>query len=692
MSPFPGSTHRHRPVQPGSRADGRSAGHPRPRPGASSSRPAGGSAGPQGAASPGAADAEAGAAASDQGAPPDAARAAGPGRARSGAAVSADRSGATRPADRRGLASSPDVLVRRAVTLLLLTLLLPGSAHWVAGDRRVARIALGVVVGCLSVTLLLAVAAVVDLGAVLGLLADSTLLRRAGGLRRRGRAGGSRAPRRRVAARPARRAAAPGPAVIAAGTALAVLLVTTVAVAGARRAWAGASLLDDVFHGGAAAGAVDGRYTVLLLGGDAGPDRVGTRPDSVTLASIDATTGRTVLFSLPRNLEDVPLAPGSPAAGALPNGWSCGDACLLNAVYTWGAGHASLFPGARDPGAEAMKEAVAGVTGLPVNYYVLIDLQGFRQLIDAMGGITLSVSRPVPIGGGTSRVKGYIQPGTQHLDGYHALWFARSRHGASDYARMQRQRCVMNAMLHQLDPARVLANFEDIAAASSHVVSTDLPAGELGRFVGLAAGARSQPLTSVQFVPPLIDPAHPDMAAVRAKVTQTLQAASGLASPPAPSATKPAGSVDPGVARHLRPGVDPLRAGVGVRAGVVGSGVVGSGSSGPGSSVPGSSVRVVGSRGSRVRGRRVRGRRVRVVGSGVVGGIRRRGGPGDVRRRVCLSRLARAQPPSARRRRPDRPGHLDRRRRLDADTARREACGEDHGEAKWSLERESPSS
>ncbi|MGZ4602498.1 MAG: LCP family protein [Kineosporiaceae bacterium] len=476
------------------------------------------------------------------------------------------------------------MLVRRAVTLLLLTLLLPGSAHWVAGDRRVAKIALGVVAGCVTVVLVLAVAAAIDLGAVLGILADSTLLRLVAVLALVAGLGeaallvdawrlGQPAPLpRRV--RPA----------IAAGTALAVLLVVTVAAGGARRAWAGASLIDDVFHGGAAAGAVDGRFTVLLLGGDAGPDRVGTRPDSVTLASIDATTGRTVLFSLPRNLEDVPFAPGSSAARVLPSGWSCGDACLLNAIYTWGAGHANLFPGARDPGAEAMKEAVAGVTGLTVNYYVLIDLQGFRQLIDAVGGITVTVKQPVPIGGGTSRVKGYIEPGTQHLDGYHALWLARSRHGASDYARMQRQRCVMNAMLHQLDPAKVLANFEDIAAAGSHVVSTDLPAGELGRFVGLAAGARGQPLTSVQFVPPLLDPAHPDMAVVRAKVAQTLQAASGPASVPAPSATKPARSGTP-----ASPGTSARASTRSVPGWASGSSGSSSGSSGPGSSASGSS-------------------------------------------------------------------------------------------------------
>src|SRR4051812_26297292 len=441
----------------------------------------------------------------------------------------------------------PELLVRRAVSLVLMTLVLPGSAHWVAGDRRVAKIALGIAAGCVGLALLLGLVAAVDLGAAVGVLADSSVLRILAVLLVL--AGFGEAALLADAWRLGRPASLPRRArpLIAAGTALAVVLVATGALAGAKRAWAGAGLLDDVFQGSTAAGAVDGRYTVLLLGGDAGPDRVGTRPDSVTLASIDATTGRTVLFSLPRNLEDVPFAAGSAAARAMPGGWSCGDACLLNAVYTWGTQHADLFPGVRDSGAEAMKEAVAGVTGLPVNYYVLIDLAGFRQLIDALGGITVTVRQPVPIGGGTSKVKGYIQPGTQHLDGYHALWFARSRHGASDYARMQRQRCVMNAMLHQLDPAGVLTHFEDIAAAGGKVVSTDLPAGELGRFVGLAAGARSRPLTSVQFVPPLVDPAHPDFAAVRAEVAKTLHppAAEPTSSPsptPAASPTPSAGA------------------------------------------------------------------------------------------------------------------------------------------------------
>jgi LCP family protein required for cell wall assembly len=245
----------------------------------------------------------------------------------------------------------------------------------------------------------------------------------------------------------------------------------------------------------------------------------------MTLASIDAETGRTVLVSLPRNLEDIPFPDSSPAHAALPHGWSCGDSCLLNGLYTWGHEHRSLYPGAADPGAAVMKDAVEGITGLKVNYYVLVDLAGFRDVIDAMGGITVTVNERVPIGGGSSKVSGYIEPGTQHLDGYHALWFARSRHGASDYARMQRQRCVMNAMVGQLDPATLLSRFQRIAAAGTRAMHTDLPASELATFVDLGTKAKSHKISSVQFVPPLINPARPDFTIIRDRVQAAVRTA-----------------------------------------------------------------------------------------------------------------------------------------------------------------------
>ncbi len=435
---------------------------------------------------------------------------------------------------RKPEALTPRMRIVRAVFLVLLTLVAPGTAQLAAGNRRVGRLALRIWLGAAGLVVLMAVLWLVNRTVVLQLVTNSLVLTllalvlfgvaftwpvlvvdswrlgRPALIPRRARLG------------------------MTALLLTSVLLTSLPVLAAGRRVWSAAGLLDGVFGGGAASAAVAGRYNVLLLGGDAGPERSGTRPDSITLASIDVQTGRTVLFGLPRNLENVRFPEGSSAAKAKPEGWTCGDECLLNGIYTWGSEHKEAFPGARDPGAEAMKQAVEGVTGLTVNYHVLVDLQGFRRLIDAMGGIDVTVRDRVPIGGGTSKVSGYIEPGTQHLDGYHALWFARSRHGASDYARMERQRCVMNAMVKQMDPATLLAKFQGIAAAAQDVMSTDIPASELATFIDLGSKGKSQKISSVGFVPPAVNPAYPDFTVIHDRVIQALIASR---KPPAPKPT-----------------------------------------------------------------------------------------------------------------------------------------------------------
>jgi LCP family protein required for cell wall assembly len=450
--------------------------------------------------------------------------------------------------DPSGHRPDPAVATRRAVSLVVLTLVAPGVAQYTRGNRRVGAVALRVWGGVVVFTALVALLWVLARGVVLAVFTLPTVLSLLAVLLL---AGGLAWPvlvvdAWRLGVDPAmptrsRRWVA---LLMVAG----VLLTSVPTIGAGRRAWAAGDLIGSVFGSAESSAAQDGRYNVLLLGGDAGANRIGLRPDSVTLASVDDETGRTVLFSFPRNLENVPFPPGTPAAKAMPDGWSCGDECLLNAIYQWGSEHEQYFPGARDPGAEAMKQAVEGITGLHVNYYVLIDLQGFRQLIDAVGGVTVDVRREVPIGGGTSPVFGHIKPGEQKLDGFHALWYARSRHGSSDYERMTRQRCVMNAMLQQLEPATVLRRFQKIATAGKQVVSTDIPAGDLDTFIGLASKARGQKVTSVQFVPPLIAPARPDLDLVRQRVDKAIAAAER---PPAPKASpKPSPSPSAGAAEE----------------------------------------------------------------------------------------------------------------------------------------------
>ena len=142
-----------------------------------------------------------------------------------------------------------------------------------------------------------------------------------------------------------------------------------------------------------------------------------------------------------------------------------------------------------DPGVQATVAAVEGITGLEVSYWAMVNLQGFKDLVDAVGGVTLTVRQPIPVGGLGSDVYDYIEPGTRRLNGFEPLWYARAREGSDDYSRMARQKCVMNAMLQQASPQSALQNFEKVARASSVMISTSLPASELDRFRALAMKA-----------------------------------------------------------------------------------------------------------------------------------------------------------------------------------------------------------
>src|SRR3954463_5596778 len=283
------------------------------------------------------------------------------------------------------------------------------------------------------------------------------------------------------------------------------------------------SFILATFSGDTVHGTEHGRYNVLLVGGDSGAGRWGLRTDSMTVASIDADTGKTVLIGLPRNMTDFPFAKGSVMHQAWPHGFNCGyPNCELNGVNTWVGDHQKLFKGVKNPGMDATMSAIEGITGLKINYWAFVNLAGFRGLVDAVGGVTLNVRQPIPVGGLGDDVTGYIKPGVRKLNGFDTLWFARSRDSSDDYSRMARQKCVMNAMLHQVSPQTVLTNFEKIAKASSDMISTDIPASEVDRFMQLAIEAKGQPVATLSLVPPLVNTGDPDIAEIHRKVQQAI--------------------------------------------------------------------------------------------------------------------------------------------------------------------------
>ncbi|WP_183094584.1 LCP family protein [Nocardioides stalactiti] len=418
------------------------------------------------------------------------------------------------------------VRFRRALALMAMTLVAPGSAQLVAGNRRVGLIALRIWVGTLVVGAVLLLAMLLDrrvgfrLATNIDLLLLLWLALIAGAVGwaalfvdawRIGRPLSLRIQHRR--------------AVVGLNGLLCFGVAGTL-LFGAHLVSIHRDFVIAVFGDGEVTDAHDGRYNVLLLGGDSGAGRWGLRPDSMTVASIDAETGRTILIGLPRNMANFPFAEGSVMAEEFPDGFDC-EGCYLNGVSTWAEDHTDLFGDSDTPGIDATAMAVEGITGLPINYWAMVNLAGFKQLVDAVGGVTLNVRQAIPVGGLGDDVTGYIQPGKQKLNGFEALWFARARQGSDDYSRMARQKCVMNAMLQQISPQSVLTNFGDLAQASSDMFSTNLPPSEADRFIDLALKARGQKMSTLSLVPPLVNTGNPDIDLIHDKVDEAIDRAEG---------------------------------------------------------------------------------------------------------------------------------------------------------------------
>ncbi len=144
-------------------------------------------------------------------------------------------------------------------------------------------------------------------------------------------------------------------------------------------------------------------------------------------------------------------------------GWGSGINQLRTEVEICQDGNL-LYPDTKErgtePGIEATKDAAEGIMGIQIPYYVLIDMKGFADVIDALGGVDINVQERLPKGGPAYDGQpvddwafGWIEPGQQHMDGDTAQWYARSRYTTSDFDRMRRQRELQEAILAQFTPA-----------------------------------------------------------------------------------------------------------------------------------------------------------------------------------------------------------------------------------------------
>lgn len=244
------------------------------------------------------------------------------------------------------------------------------------------------------------------------------------------------------------------------------------------------------------------RLNILLIGTDQRPKEGTYNTDTLIVVSIDPTTKQVAMFSLPRDTVDVPMP-----SGPLRRAFGPVYTRKINAFFTSVRNRADLVAGTdRTRGYNGLKLVLGNLYDLDIKYFVEVNFDGFKQVVDAMGGVTINVQIPVTdetYPSDTGRLaRVYIPAGLQHMTGAQALVYARSRHsGKGDFDRGARQQRVLTSLREQADVANLVPRIPELAEALKATVRTDIPQSELAKLAGLAGGVNTKDIRSYVFTP-----------------------------------------------------------------------------------------------------------------------------------------------------------------------------------------------
>ena len=208
------------------------------------------------------------------------------------------------------------------------------------------------------------------------------------------------------------------------------------------------------------------RITVLLIGIDFAEGRTHHLTDTMMVATLDPTTDEVAMISVPRDLYGVPLADGRVYNAK------------LNSLMSTAAADPASYPRG---GPATLKAAIGELLQTRIHYFAAIDMEGMRQLIDALGGVDVVVERamvdPLYHDSLTGQRGFSIEAGPQHLDGHTAMAFIRSRlaEGEDDFTRAERQQQVLTAIAQQLTAGNLLVTLPALLDTVRDNVATDIP-------------------------------------------------------------------------------------------------------------------------------------------------------------------------------------------------------------------------
>ncbi|MEV0097393.1 LCP family protein [Streptomyces sp. NPDC050738] len=228
-----------------------------------------------------------------------------------------------------------------------------------------------------------------------------------------------------------------------------------------------------------------GTLNILVLGSDSrtgkenqalgGGESGGARSDTAMVVHINTDHTEATVVSIPRDtLVTRPSCPTSSGGST-----SVAYHAMFNSAYAVG-------------GPACAVKTVEKMTGVRMDHYMEIDFAGFADLIDALGGVTVTTTQDID----DTRSHLHLEAGTHRLDGKQALAFARTRHGignGSDLGRIALQQQLVKAMLQEMSAGNLLTDplkLYKVADAVTGSLTTDTGLDSLGELTDLAQGLR----------------------------------------------------------------------------------------------------------------------------------------------------------------------------------------------------------
>jgi LCP family protein required for cell wall assembly len=246
------------------------------------------------------------------------------------------------------------------------------------------------------------------------------------------------------------------------------------------------------------------RVNILLVGIDSTPERDHSLTDTMLVVSLDPRDGRSAMISVPRDLYGTPLPDGRVYNAK------------LNSLMSFAAERPAEFPAG---GVGTLKAAIGELLGIKIHYFGAINLVGFKQAVDAIGGVDITVQRAIsdPTYRNEFGVREgfFLEPGRHHLDGHLALAFVRSRKGVgdNDFTRADRQQQLLTALRAKLTAGNLVLALPGLLDAVKNTISTDVPEAQLSNLAAAVQEADMSKLERIVLQPPEYMTADPNSSA-----------------------------------------------------------------------------------------------------------------------------------------------------------------------------------